>query len=1648
MINEFNPALQELLLKGASIVEPRQIYKARNYVTCVCAEDIDSDGNIEIIAGAADGRISVLTSECECLWSHIVGIKSPINTISILSHATETRTDYYIVAGTDNGSIYVFDKQGQAIPKERFSSPSLDASPPQEEFTQLWFHCGQPINQVHVTPEIHPNIIVASEDCHIYALSGNNGNRLWSFPTDGWARCVLSYDLNNDGAIEILASTSNRYIYILDRNGHKMRELHMEHSIRALCVGDINLDGVPELLVSTDKRELMALTPDFELLWVIPTFPNRLRAIHIADIDRDNANEIITGGDDKHLYILNQEGKILWRHFLGARITSLYASDIDGDGIQEIIIGADDERVHTLYVNLGRAKEGLYEQLQKAYQVFATRSVDLPTWLLPSERELIRDIANHGQEESIRLEHAEMLLSHRRFQEALAAFLRIEQQKMQPLWQKEIGYETRMLCFGNRLGDVIVGTTNGVFRAYDIQGQDLWSYDLPEHIHSAQSGYFQDSGQEGILACSTKHHIYQLGYPLEDGGDKGSACPEVLKQYPINDTFSICSLAFKTTDGKTEVLLGSENDQALYIYHNGLETAPEQISLEQSARILQFYSSEEQKPDDTPDIIVARTDQYVAAYSYTAKDALWKYKITKRIRSIITHDIDGDNHNEIIVGSEDRNIHVIDDQGFLKWRYYLPYSVLSTHVIDIDQDGCQEILAGCADGYLYVFNQEGDLLWKYQVGERITVIASKISERGVEIALGTDNRVEMLRMADPAYLQIAIERCWQGLIQKQSSTQVVKRLLQSTTEPALRAFAFKQASYLLTSEDDKLELFTQFSKDSSVEVRKVLAHALMDFYPLDPTTARPLLEKLSKDQEREIKLALVENMDKLAQHDLSIAFEYLGRFLENPDRFVRRSVMRRLYSLINDRREHSQTQMFQILLRGACDPKSVWVCQEAARTLAHFLDNHCGDLLPAMYFILTRDIKDQIILDMAHHVTNTTIRDILLASVQMKQAVLDKENAASRLDNAIQALYRIQHTQFAEDTWLLFQELHILFKMQTLEEIAQYRCQLKTHQSGLDNPHFISARRVFESIPSFTRLLKIYLVRQNVKDRISSLQEASRAIDRLSHFLDNEYQIVLEGEPLTKLPDYRFFTFLFKQWREMIQTILNDLRGKPKMNADLLTKSTRYEPFVTVLLNIQNIGHSPAYSVRVALLHSEDFAVCAPVVVQTDILFSQETLRAEFTLKFGAHRENVTLQIEITYDDGESEFCKEIVIEHLALRLMEEREYEFIPNPYSTGAPVIDNSMFFGREHDVAKLKTELALNTAQRIIVLHGLRRSGKTSLLRHLASNDILDNCSAIYLDLQTMIHEMTISSLFFSIGYEIQRTVKRKTQIILPLPEKSAFKDEPTFTFDVFLDEVETTLSKHRLVILIDEFEILQEQAQEGRLPATFFRYLRGLMQGRRMNFLLAGTHRLEQLTKDYWAVFYNFALLHHLSKISSEGATSLITVPTSQHLTYDHFAIEKIHQLTGDQPFLLNNLCRILVDHCNDLRKTYVTLHDVNALLSSAVAINSIPFNSLWQQIPPEEQSVMAMIAQTSHERPFTFTEIENFAKTEHIPFEQWQLRDVLSSLTQQDLLENVVLEEDAEQIRYRIPIGLLKTWINLERPLSLFKQQIRGSDHKA
>ncbi|HEU5375787.1 MAG TPA: ATP-binding protein [Ktedonobacteraceae bacterium] len=381
-----------------------------------------------------------------------------------------------------------------------------------------------------------------------------------------------------------------------------------------------------------------------------------------------------------------------------------------------------------------------------------------------------------------------------------------------------------------------------------------------------------------------------------------------------------------------------------------------------------------------------------------------------------------------------------------------------------------------------------------------------------------------------------------------------------------------------------------------------------------------------------------------------------------------------------------------------------------------------------------------------------------------------------------------------------------------------------------------------------------------------------------------------------------------------------------------------------------------------------------------------------------------------------------------------------IDDPYTTGTPIRDKRMCYGREEELAYLQDNLTRTTVRNLLVLYGQRRAGKTTLLYQLANSPALTPHVSVLVDLQSLTYGLTPGNFFLKIAHAIYKKL-RSQGLCPPSLERAEFVGQtgvpadPQFAFDCFLDEVEPLLHERKLILLLDEFEVLEDQMNRGKLQPEIFEYLRSLMQRREyMHFLLSGTNHIEKLTREYWSVFFNIAA-HYLlpSHITQAGAEALITEPVQGSLEYDPLAVAEIRRLTADQPYLIHLVCRSLVDHCNRQQKNYATLNDVNEVLSEVMEIGKIHFHWLWERIDPFAQILLLIIAGGSRDeaRQFSFTEIIEIYQQQGIACSRDKLIDSLKQLLEKNVIE---MDEGANQedvfddARYRVSIGLFRQWL--------------------
>ena len=199
----------------------------------------------------------------------------------------------------------------------------------------------------------------------------------------------------------------------------------------------------------------------------------------------------------------------------------------------------------------------------------------------------------------------------------------------------------------------------------------------------------------------------------------------------------------------------------------------------------------------------------------------------------------------------------------------------------------------------------------------------------------------------------------------------------------------------------------------------------------------------------------------------------------------------------------------------------------------------------------------------------------------------------------------------------------------------------------------------------------------------------------------------------------------------------------------------------------------------------------------------------DFTILFLGHvLVPAMLTFEITYDDAESK-AKTISYGNRLDLVERKREFQPFQNPYYTGTPVQDQSMFYGREEEFAFLREDFVHSSANTVVVLYGQRRSGKSSLLYQLLQRPILSPHIPVRLDMQHETLNFSTSRFLRSLALNIHKELRKQAIIVLQ-PQKADFDEDPILALDVFLDDVEAMLEGRKIVILIDEFEILEDKA----------------------------------------------------------------------------------------------------------------------------------------------------------------------------------------------------------------------------------------------
>lgn len=604
-----------------------------------------------------------------------------------------------------------------------------------------------------------------------------------------------------------------------------------------------------------------------------------------------------------------------------------------------------------------------------------------------------------------------------------------------------------------------------------------------------------------------------------------------------------------------------------------------------------------------------------------------------------------------------------------------------------------------------------------------------------------------------------------------------------------------------------------------------------------------------------------------------------------------------------------------------------------------------------------------------------------------------------------------------------------LLEAPTITELSLLRPQLvqmarAREEAGRSNASLDGLQRALASLRDSERV-------DLVEDRLVYLHEASIILRQVQDGLAEEPAGV-ENELIRAI---------IERWLGLINAEVERLRGQAQLVISLKTK--RVVPQggqAVVALEIENHGRAEAENVAVSVEENPAYNIHSPPEV-IPVLSPGRSHEVHFAVEPQVE-DRFRVAFKVHFDDR-IEHDRHLAFADMVHLLPPVREFTPIGNPYTPGTPLRRNSpLFYGRE-DLFQFITENAGHLDGRnVLMLVGQRRSGKTSALLRL-EHHLPANAIPVYVDCQSLgvlpgmaalLHDLAwlIADALTARGYEVD------------VPEPQAWQHDPAGRFQRrFLPAIRQALPDDATVLLVfDEFEVFESLVADNILPPTFFTFMRHLMQhSEGLGFVFVGTHRLEEMSSDYWSILFNIALYRQIGFLDKEATLKLIQEPVSPNIVYDDLALDKIWRVTAGHPYFLQLVCYTLVKRANALGTGYVTISDVNAALEEMLRLGEVHFAYIWQRSTHTERALLTAVAHLmDRDVPFHPADLVQYLEQYGFRLEPADVTAGLNRLVERDIMREMT---DEGTTLYELRIGLVGLWAAQNKSLSKLYESRNG-----
>jgi type I restriction enzyme M protein len=453
---------------------------------------------------------------------------------------------------------------------------------------------------------------------------------------------------------------------------------------------------------------------------------------------------------------------------------------------------------------------------------------------------------------------------------------------------------------------------------------------------------------------------------------------------------------------------------------------------------------------------------------------------------------------------------------------------------------------------------------------------------------------------------------------------------------------------------------------------------------------------------------------------------------------------------------------------------------------------------------------------------------------------------------------------------------------------------------------------------------------------------------------------------------------------------------------------------------------------------------------QVSLLRAGESQRIAFSLK-PEHRG--TQQIRVLWraekiNGGSLEGREDLSFEVNPTEIITTQS-SFQVNPYVTGAPVDTEETFFGREDVIDRVRRLLRAQGPSTVILLEGNRRAGKTSILKRLQKSERLQEWIPVYCQFQGISGEQNAQNLFRLVAREVLNTVAMTPSEVVPeqlrpvvqarsplermaLCRTLAASINTDRSFELFEELLGLALvasRPRRILLMLDEFETIHQGIERGEMSPLVpenFRYI--FQTYPEISGILSGSIRIKRLRKEYWNVLYGIGTPISVGPLSPAAARELVIRPAQGILYYSDQAINRVLEMCGFQPFLIQSLASVIFEACATSKLSSVTTELVNHSAQELVVHSEHFYTVFRQQSLTARQRFLACLIDflADSSTRVTFDVVRDQLEYHGIPVQSdLQLKADLEDLQEREIIAFVA---DAPGGHYRIEVPLFSRWL--------------------